>query len=127
MTILVIEPGKYPYVKEINDKGALETMQEIVGGFIECIYPFSDNVALVMNEEGKLMSLPLNRSIYDSFGKMYDVISGNFFVVGLSRDNFKSLTLPQINRYKDMYRYAEHFSKTYDGNMTMFTTESVKV
>ena len=45
MLILVVEPGKVPYTKEIN--GTLEEMQQIVGGYIQAIYPFPDEVALI--------------------------------------------------------------------------------
>ena len=39
MKVLVIEPQKVPEVREIDDN--LETMQAIVGGYIQTIYPFS--------------------------------------------------------------------------------------
>ena len=47
MKILVIEPEKNPVVKEID--GELESMQKVVGGSIEAVYPFDDPVALVVN------------------------------------------------------------------------------
>jgi len=48
MKILVIEPLKEPYVKEID--GKLEKMQEIVGGLIQAIYPFDHpEIALICN------------------------------------------------------------------------------
>ena len=37
----------------------LEEMQKMVGGIIEIIY-FDDNTVMVINEEGKLLELPLN-------------------------------------------------------------------
>ena len=45
MTILVVEPMKPPTVQEID--GNLESMQRIVGGDIEAVYPFDDPVVLV--------------------------------------------------------------------------------
>lgn len=47
MKILLIEPGKKPMGKEIN--GSLESMQEAVGGLIQAVYPFEEEVALVCN------------------------------------------------------------------------------
>lgn len=44
MQILVVEPEHRPELKEID--GSLETMQSIVGGLIQSIYPFDDPVAL---------------------------------------------------------------------------------
>ena len=46
---------KTPTIQEID--GSLESMQRIVGGDIEAVYPFDDPVAIVCNEEGKLLSL----------------------------------------------------------------------
>ncbi len=45
MKILVFEPEKEPYTKEISDE--LHEMQEVVGGLIEPIYFEPKNDALV--------------------------------------------------------------------------------
>ena len=37
MKILVVEPGEKPEVREID--GSLKSMQEIVSGTIEAVYP----------------------------------------------------------------------------------------
>lgn len=66
MLILVVEPDKVPYPKEIN--GTLEEMQQIVGGYIQAMFPFPDEVALICNEEGKIQRLPLNRPLKDEDG-----------------------------------------------------------
>ena len=55
MRILLVEPGKRPVLKEID--GSLKSMQEIVGGTIQAIYPFEEPVALICNDEGKLLGL----------------------------------------------------------------------
>jgi len=78
MKILVVEPMKEPYAKEIQ--GTLEEMQAIVGGYIQAVYPFEDPVAVVCNDEGKLMGLPYNRLLRDDSGRPYDVLCGTFFV-----------------------------------------------
>ena len=59
IAVLIVEPGKEPYVKEIDS--GLESLQHEVGGYIEAVYPYEDPVALVCNEEGKLEGLPLNQ------------------------------------------------------------------
>ena len=69
MRVLVVEPERRPEVREIDD--SLKVMQEIVGGLIQPIYPFNDPVALVCNDEGKLMNLPMNRSLRDKNGQIY--------------------------------------------------------
>ena len=61
LTVLVVEPEQPPYVKNIGD--SLHSLQTEVGGSIEAIYPFDDPVAIICNEEGKLLGLPLNRAL----------------------------------------------------------------
>ena len=101
MKILVVEPMKEPYEKEIQ--GTLEEMQAIVGGYIQAVYPFEDPVAVVCNDEGKLMGLPYNRLLKDDTGRPYDVLCGTFFVAGLGEENFTSLPDRLMKKYKAMY------------------------
>ena len=63
MNVLIIKPDEYP--RPIEIKNQLEDLQAVVGGCIECVYPFEDKVGLVVNDEGKLMGLPLNRALRD--------------------------------------------------------------
>ena len=75
MKVLFIQPLKTPKTVEID--GSLESMQRLVGGYIESIYPFEDcEICLVCNGESKLEGLPLNRALYDDEGEIYDVIAG---------------------------------------------------
>ena len=62
ISVLFVEPNKYPKMIEIDD--TLEAMQAMVGGDIEEYMPFEDEVAIVCHEEGKLIGLPPNRAIY---------------------------------------------------------------
>lgn len=79
MKVIVIKPFTQPYIKEIS--GDLRSMQKIVGGYIEIIYPFDDmEVALVCNEEGKLEGLMPNRFILDRHSGVCDFIFGDFFL-----------------------------------------------
>lgn len=90
-----------PTVQKID--GSLESMQKLVGGHIQAIYPFDDPVATVCNDEGKLLGLPMNRALTDDHGVPYDIVCGTFFVAGLKEDDFASLTEQQIEKYKDKY------------------------
>ena len=56
LRVLLVEPGKYPRTVDLPD--SLEAMQQAVGGLIQAIYPFQEPVALVCNDEGKLMGPP---------------------------------------------------------------------
>ena len=74
MRILVVEPTKDPYVKEID--GSLASMQAIVGGFIQAVEPFEDhNVLLLCNEEAKLLGLPENRFLRNRNGISFSIPS----------------------------------------------------
>ena len=117
--VLVVEPMKAPYEKEI--KHDLETLQKEVGGYIEAVYPFEDEVGIICNEEGKLIGLHPNRALYDDDGKICDVVAGTFLVVGLGGDDFTSLTDEQIEKFSEMYRSPEVFRRTPDG------VEAIKV
>lgn len=100
MKILFVEPGKEAQPAEIQ--GALKEMQAIVGGQIQALYPWEDSVALICNDEGKLLRLPLNRMLED-----YDVIAGNFFICGIEGDEFVSLSDPLMIKYQKKFRYPE--------------------
>ena len=90
MTVLVVEPMKEPYVKEIDPD--LHSLQAEVGGDIGATYPYSDPVALVCNDEGKLIGLDLNRGLRDENGEIYDIVAETFLVVGLGEEDFSSLS-----------------------------------
>ena len=102
LRVLVVEPGKPPAVQEIG--GSLESMQRLVGGYIQAVYPFDDPVALICNEEGKLLGLPMNRTLRDERGVPYDIVCGTFFLAGIAEDDFASLADRQIEKYTDYYR-----------------------
>lgn len=109
MTVLLVEPNKYPRPVEIGTE--LEDLQAAVGGMIEVVYPFDEPVGLVMNEEGKINGLPLNRSLRDENGDIYDLVAGPFMVVGLTEESFGSLTPEQIQKYGEMFHQPEMFVK----------------
>lgn len=101
MKVLVVEPGKRPYTAEIP--AGLETLQKMVGGLIQAVYPFEDDVALIAHDEGKLLGLPFNRPLYDENGVMYDILVGTFLVVGLTEDDFGSLSEKMIEKYTEVF------------------------
>ena len=110
MNILIVEPGKKPRAAEIRDD--LESMQAVVGGLIQAVYPFDEPVALVCNDKGKLLGLPLNRCLrLEDSGAIYDVIAGPFFLCAAPPDSehFESLTEEQLTRYTERFRNPEFF------------------
>lgn len=86
--------GELAKVEELNH--TLESMQEAVGGYIQATYPFEDEVAIICNEEGKLMGLEANRGIPTT----RDIIVGDFFICGLVEDDFTDIPERLIDKYK---------------------------
>lgn len=76
LSVLQIAPGQHPKPIEIDND--LKAMQQAVGGSIGASYPFEDPVAIVYNDDGKLMGLPLNRALRDESGEAYEVKHGKF-------------------------------------------------
>lgn len=112
MNVLVVEPGYLPYEKEIKDGAEhLEQMQAIVGGLIEPIYPYHEEVAIVCNEEGLINGLPFNRSVPGGYGGVF----GTFFICGLGEEDFCSLPPELMERFKKEFRNSE-ILLGFDGN-----------
>lgn len=104
MKVLVVEIGQQPMMKEIE--GSLRSMQEIVGGYIQAYYPWMDEVAIICNDEGKIMGLPFNRPIFGEHGELVDIIAGTFFVCGAPMDSGTFTDLPEelIEHYTRMFQ-----------------------
>ena len=103
INVLFISPGKHAEMREIGE--TLEDMQKAVGGYIEEYMPFEDDVALVCNEEGKMLGLPLNRGITDEKGQLQDIIAGDFFICYAPLESEKFLSLPPDleEKYKEKF------------------------
>ncbi len=115
MKVLLIEPHKLPYPLEID--GALGAMKKLVGGTIQAVYPFEEPIALICNDEGKLLGLPLNRALYHpETDELYDIIAGTFFLCGAPPDidHFTSLTDSQLEEYTQYFRTPETFIRVND-------------
>lgn len=107
MTVVLVEPNKESRVTKIDN--TLKAMQETVGGYIEAVYPYEDNVAIICNEYGKITGLPLNRALKDEDGNVYDIIAGTFLVAGLTEDGFGSLTEEQTDFFLAKFKQPEMF------------------
>lgn len=125
MKVLIVEPRKYPRQAEIAP--SLKAMQEIVGGCIQATYPFSEEVALVCNDEGKLLGLPMNRALRGEDGWPYDVICGTFFLCAApgDSDDFAGLTQEQAERYEERFHTPEAFIKMKHGDVLCVPMEEL--
>ncbi len=107
MKVLVIEPQKTPYFKDIEH--GLASLQREVKGCIEAVYPFDDDVCIICNEDGKLLKMDMNRALRDEDGDVCDIIVGTFLIVGLGEDEFIDLTPEQQYKYATMFETPEVF------------------
>ena len=108
LSVLKIAPGQYPQQVEIDND--LKALQQAVGGSIGASYPFADDpVAIVYNDNAKLMGLPPNRALWDEDGLMYDVIAGTFLVVGLGEEDFAELPQDLIRKFRERFWVPEAF------------------
>jgi hypothetical protein len=95
--IVVVEPNKKPYKGMMNN--SLEAMNAIVGGWIEVLNigttKAGARIAITLNEEGKLLGLPVNRRIVG-----FDILVGTFFITAYNGegDNI-SLTDQEANYF----------------------------
>lgn len=114
MQVVIVEPKKKPTVQDIND--GLEAMQKIVGGTIQAIYPFDEPIALICNDEGKFLNLPLNWALRDNAGCIYDIVAGTFFLCAAptDKDNFASLTEEQTQTCLKRFAVPEQFIQVGD-------------
>ena len=101
MRILVFEPLKEPYVKDIEDD--IHAMQEVVGGSIEPIYFEPKNNALCWcNDEFLLNGSKPNRIVGNT------LVHGTFYISGNCLNEYGewdscSLTDDQIKKYSEMF------------------------
>ena len=107
LDVLLVKPNEHP--RNVSIGAELEDLQQAVGGSIGASYPFEDPVAIVYNDDGKLMGLPLNRALWDEDGLMYDVIAGTFLVVGLGEEDFVSLSPELAQKYEEEFHQPEAF------------------
>lgn len=107
MDVLLVRPNMYPQPVQIGCE--LEDLQKAVGGDIQAVYPYEDPVALVMDEEAKLTGKDLNRALRDEDGNMYDIVAGDFLVVGLGEEDFSSLSPELMKKYEEHFHQPEMF------------------
>lgn len=110
MKVLFIQPLKAPKIVEID--GSLESMQKLVGGHIETIYPFQDSeICLICNEESKIENLPFNRALYTPDGEIYDIIAGSFFICSAPSDSetFESIEDEKLPFLMQRFKAIEYY------------------
>lgn len=106
--VLMVEPGKLAYPSEIGS--SLEDIYEALDcDTIEVLYPVSDMIVIVCDEEGKLNGAVPNRAVHDDSGEIVDIIHGKFFICDCSGDHFGSLPQDMMEKYRKKFLYPERF------------------
>ena len=96
MKVMFYGVGEEPRIEEID--GSLESMQRLVGGYIE-EFSLTDDLSVVCNEEGKLMGMSANRMVY-KYGRRMELLVGNFFIAACGGEDFRGLTDDEIEEIK---------------------------
>ena len=93
ISVLLVEPNKYPKMIEIDD--TLEAMQTVVGGDIEEYMPFEDEVAYAKNVlEGRVQNETLFALLFEPEESIQKQWATNNNV--LAQGNPAALTLPTV-------------------------------
>lgn len=92
--VLIKDPGKAP--REFDIENTLETLQHIVGGYIETVTLASDLV-IICNEEGRLMNLPYNCDVCG-----IDFV-GTIILAGVAGEEFADLP-GDMESWKSVFR-----------------------
>lgn len=87
MKVVYKQAGKAGQIMEIENE--LEVYNKLVGGYIET-FRLTDEILIVLNEEGKIERLPLNFSI-PCQGGVFEHIVGDVVFVSIDDADFAGL------------------------------------
>ena len=113
--VIYCEAGHKARIAEVDNN--LGAFQGLVGGWIEEYMPYDDDIAIVCNEEGKTMGLPLNRAVKSEDGQLLDIIAGDFFICYAPIESERFLSMPSEleEKYLEKFELPEMFFRTKDG------------
>ncbi len=103
MRVLLVCCEKEPRILYVPHE--LSELQRLVGGMIEVVEPFDDDIALVCDENGRSNGKPVNRIISDHMD-----VCGDFFLCGYGETGLEDM--PEAKAFK----YAAMFSISYPEN-----------
>lgn len=99
--VLALLPTEY--AKPVMIDNTLESMQQFVGGLIECL-PLDDpeaDIVLVCNDEGKMLQLAPNRWLWGG----QDLLVGPAFIAaGDAEGNLCSLSDTMMKKYTNLFK-----------------------
>jgi hypothetical protein len=100
VNIVYITPGNSPVSMTIDND--YDTIKKLIGGWIE-IPPFFEDVDIIVDEEGKLKHLPLNKLLtYE--GKVVDVLVGPIIIASYDEEGeMISLSAELADKYIKLF------------------------
>ena len=122
--VLFVEPMEKP--KLINIDHTLESLQKLVGGYIEAAYPWSDEVAIISCDNAKMNGFHANRCLEDDDNNVYDIICGNFLITGLTDTDFGSISDEMAEKYTAKFAHPEMFFRTADKKLVCIKVGSLE-
>ena len=122
--VLFVEPMEKP--KLINIEHTLESLQKLVGGYIEAAYPWSDDVAIISCDNAKMNGFHANRCLEDDDNNVYDIICGNFLITGLTETDFGGLSDEMAEKYTAKFAHPEMFFRTADKKLVCVKVGSLE-
>ena len=107
--IIIARPGEESFVTEITPDYNILT--RLVGGSLQETHPIGEDVAILVNENGKLEGRLPNRFQSGKHaqkliekGHDSDIYAGTMVIIGSCSEGFVSLTEDQIELYMDIYK-----------------------
>ncbi len=108
MKVLLIKPMEHPQVVDIEDTLA-EYYRILECDCITATYPWADRAVLVTDDNGLFTEKLFSRYIPE----LKQPIKGNFFICGLSEEDFAELPEDLIRKYTERFWKPEAFISMY--------------
>ena len=117
ITVIKCCPGREAVVEQIEN--TLSSLQQAVEcDTIQAVYPYDDPIAVICDDNGKVVGKPLNRALLDETEtEVMDLLVGTFLIVGVNFDEgeFVSLTDELQETYLRKFRHPDVFVQNGSG------------
>ncbi len=107
MRIVLKNPQQLP--NEIEIDNTLHTLQQMLGGYIEIVrLPTNSDIAIIVNDSGKLIGLPPNLE-YEG-----DILVGPVIFTGVDGEDLVSVTDVQVRQIYDYLKHNDYWLEVED-------------
>lgn len=113
ITFVLVETNQEPVIEKAFDVN--DYFKNAVGGMRSEFYLKEDSVAIIFDNAAADRNIP-NRAFRDKDGRVSDVISGTFMIVGFDGKDYVSLTREQIDRYSERFKIPDIIMR-YNGEL----------